>query len=384
MSCNDSIASRSSARTWGPAPLQIVPVSQLTPGAEVSFDLLKTGRTRNLQGDHAHVTALRLTGSVSFDRAAGNAPMTARQVTDTILNDLFIRDITGHYYVQGVRPSLLEDDAYLRSFRPQTTAPDILRRATELATSPGGDVGFVMPFTIDIPFAAPDAQGLGQLRGVVPLAAFERVGAITFRIPQSPDGGMLGVTYNGHVSALELWAEVVYLPQAVFDTAWSIEQYDLLNDSGALRHPGRVHEYAYAYDAASGNTAGFDGIQTMAGPELLIASLRNDQWQRLTLMDIADDRNAGDAEPSIYADNGNLRFGMLVGARQGGREGLARGAITYRFAARPSPTTRVLHRTLAPATAAGLQTLSAALGMVAPSVTAIDGGRANQSLLVAK
>lgn len=367
--------------------LDRVTVDRCSPGQQVLVRMNGVPATDS-RGRIAHVRGLYIHAEASCTILTGANDVLEPYQARSIWPSIFLRDFTGHEYLSDIDARTILDDQYFRfgsmlqwpamksgvqaSTLPLMDGSDITARSNIPANVGAGthtiDVSFYMPFV---------NPGANKLRGLIPLAALQRVSnnALTIRVGngfagdpgqtidfdnlQVPDmlsGGAAPAARQG----FDIWADIVWLSGLVTDAPWSLHEYTNTDLSGILRHPERVTEYAwirhFPEDPSEAAMEGqnlatqLQGISlTVAGFNLKAGQLVNDAITDMYLDEMTrhsgavNRQNAGQSLPLIETGLGHTALSILP-FRQ--RHAAAAGPVVFEFNDRTSAYTRWVQRTV--------------------------------------
>lgn len=371
----------SPARNW--MLMDRVTVDRATPGMQVLVRMDGIPATDS-RGRIAHVRGFYIRAEAVIETPSSTNDEVDAYRLRSIFPSIFLRDFTGHSYFADLDARTILDDQFfvggshlqwpaLHSgvqsvdLTQTPTQPSVITADAGLAADMGTGVGGVRDCSVYIPLTTDKEH---PLRGLVPLAAFQRVSnnAFTIRIATGFSGAPADVSFislqvTDQINAvtrpgIDIWADIVWLSGLVVDAPWELGEYTLSELSGILLNPDRLSQYAWARyfpeDAAAeagqllvqlhdGITISLAGFNIQAGAPIddIIIGMFLDEMSRRTSSFTRS--NAAQSLP-LGADGGIRAFPLLP-YRQ--RQAAAAGPVNFRYETRGAQTfTRYVHRTV--------------------------------------
>lgn len=388
MSCNAAYSLGAALRSCGvcspmPPARKWVLADRVTqdrcqPGMEVQVRLDGVPATDTL-GRKAHVRGILFNATAVNDIPGATNDAVSGYNMRSIWQALFLEDTSGHQYWQALDGRTILDDQWFRFYRlcqfptlwfgaEGAPFPTISSDQGIPANAGAGTID--RSVTLYAPLARPAGVEGSPLEGLIPLAALQRVGAgaLRVRIATEYAGSPSGVAFqslqvdnlDGTTRAgMDVWLDVVYLPAFVIDAAWALREYTLSDQSGILRFPDQLTEYAHIryfpedtspgslYSgqglaaAHNGITLRVAGFTEMGGFQLGDAITRMVQTIASDIDSAIITGNAQQAVPMADV-NGNITQLFLLPNRP--RDVAAAGPINYEYAERDAIFTRYVHR----------------------------------------
>lgn len=358
------------------------------------------------KGRKAHVRGIYIAGATEVTTVDDNVGVSGYDAR-SIINAIFLKDISGHYYLNNLDGRTILDDQFFRfgslvnypylHFGVQGMLPfpqpDIVTQiGLDADTAPGvHDV----QLGLYIPLTRPNGKCGNPMEGLIPLAALQRVGpdAFTFRLGSSFQPSSTGITVNGFTwdgtnAGLEIWLDVVYLDSFVIDAPWQLQEYTQDQRMFILNAPTEITEYAwlryFPEDAAAGAgqalvqqldnfTLSEAGMNSFAGFTRADLRRRMILWQ-MSQIDSAWTRdNAAQYLPMLEDDGDPLAL-MLVGQSKR-RDASPAGPVNVQINTFGTATfLRIVQRNVACHTKARGEKLAQALDCDPCAVTFTDHG----------
>lgn len=321
-------------------------------GTQVNLgEYVKSLRSRDQNGRHAHVVGLLFRGTYGFTLVDASTAEVPGYDMLAAWSNLFLRDNSGWIYWGGnLDGRNLRDDLYYRNYRANAVFP----LPTTIAANAGAGA-----VTRDLTMYCPlsrldDEEGAGLVMGSIPLASLQARGDDCIQFTHGQPTGANGTTYTdvtptGFTGTIELWVELVYVDNLVIDAPWQLENYTIQELSSQLRHPDREHEYVILRylpgdtggvdaDDLSGITVDVDGTVIMSALATSAAGFR-DRAQVADVLDVVP----GD----LYFPAGTDIPGYAFIPRARSRAESAAGKVSFDISTRATHTTnRFLHRTV--------------------------------------
>lgn len=371
---------------------------------QVRFDGVKATDSK---GRIAHVRGIYIAGAATVTTVDDNTEITGYGVR-SIINSIFLKDVTGHLYLNNVDGRTILDDQFFRfgslinwpylHFGVQGLAgafpqPDVVTQVGLAAdTAPGAHD---LNLSLYIPLTRPNGKCGNPMEGLIPLAALQRVGpdAMTFRLNSTFAPAPTGVTVNGFTwdgtqAGLEVWLDLVYLDAFVIDAPWQLQEYTQDQRLFVLNAPTEITEYAwiryFPEDAAAG--AGQALVQQLdqltlsaAGMNSFAGFVRADLVRRQILFQMSQfdsawtRDNAAQYLPMLEDDGDPLAL-MLVGYPKR-RDAAPAGPVNVQINTMGTATfVRIVQRNVACHTQARGEKLANALKCDPCSITYTDHG----------
>lgn len=241
--------------------VDLVDGTRCQPGQEVQVRLDSVPITDTL-GRFAHIRGLYFSAIAQLDVDTQAGPAVSAYQLRSLLNSFFLRDVSGHPYWDNLDGRVLLDDQWFRHW-------SLLNNPYLHSGVQGGplfptidtDYGVQGPPTEDPTFVPVSIYapltvlgGRHPLEGLIPLAAIARAGAdaLKFRVGTTIAGNPASTTFvgllqpsNPQTAGMEVWADVVYLPELVVDAPWTLQNYTLSDLKGSLNRPDAMTEYAW-------------------------------------------------------------------------------------------------------------------------------------------
>lgn len=313
---------------------------------------------------YCHVKSIKISGSVNLTTDGANAAVTAYQMR-SLLQQFFLSDAGGHFYLAAIDGRTIVDDFWLRgAYR----LPQPLDGAVPAALPAG-----VHRFRIDIELAlVARFPGASPTEGIISLAALQQTNGsqgMRFTCAQGIAGNPAGIQLGDNPGnpanvvfvrddgqeGLDVWIEYVYTDQPIIDAPWSLREYQIAEQSSTLKSPNSKTEYAavryFPEDAAlfAGQqlAAGIDNVTLQVGGMMFGQQRAIDMVRRQAFLEISAPESAaalGLANLALPAEPGVTEpYLMICPARP--RETAPAGAIVYNFSTQPATFTRFIHRT---------------------------------------
>jgi len=335
------------------------------------------------EGRVAHIRALTFAFHANITTILNPAAYAARNLRGLIQN-ITLRDVTGHHYVNGLTGFDLLDDNFLYDNFAQSSIPTMhigsdATSTNEMFQSISRDFG-VQPNepagtrTYPAGLRWMFTRKLGNpFEGLIPVVALTQPGsndiALTFRLGTGLPGAPVGSTLVSYIDStmpglanvgLSVWAEVVYLEREdmVIDAPWRVDTYQIAEQQSTALRPESLTEYFAVrqtiFDLGEGATnnisyltADIDGTQIindtreeLANRTLLLASSLDGTF-------IRNRRASQDlpmfADPTL--DNFQPPILILPIVWGASRAAAAQGRINFRLTT-TNASTRFIHRTV--------------------------------------
>lgn len=381
-------------------------------GAQIQV-ALNSIQARNTDGRIAHIRGIVIEAALRFTAGATNDAVSAYMLR-ALFESIHLEDESGHVFANALDGRDLLDDVFARH---GSQWANVLRAGAE-AVNPRN---YVTPeVTFDNGIAADHGAGATRvnvstywpltnptsanpLKGLLPLAAFQKnSNAFTFRVRQSlrlpsgavPDGITLDSTQPFEcldgTPGMRIMLDIVWLP-GVYEQRWALDNYTSADASGSLRYVDSGHDYAVVrYRPEDTGTGQSSGAAQLAAADFNVASLSVEnepvipgltageciartyrEYATRPLSSIAQDNAKLDLP--LFDTTGNspvLLMLFLTGSRHG--RGMGHGRVTFNFVGRVATTTRFLHRTTAPYSAAHAAAILKACGETGGTPAIVD------------
>ena len=338
---------------------------------------------RDSLGRIAHVRGVWINATGVFACAANNAPVTAYQLR-SLIQSIFLEDVTGHAFWASIDARTLLDDVFFRHWamldfpylatgtQGGALAPFDATQTADygLPSFPNGDPAAQAPIGFYHPLVTL-GPGMNPLAGLLPLAALQRRsnrGSFRFKLGTQIAGAPSGVGFTGVLNGednagLDVWFDVVYLPALAVDPAWNLDNYTLPDSSGVLLRPEDATEHVqiryFPEDSPGGVLTGQTACGNLDNLTLRIAGftemdgLSFADARARTFLFAASERdsaliraNAKQDLPLIEPVSGEVATLVLVPYRQRGM-GEASGELSYKWSTMGGNAfVRYLHRTI--------------------------------------
>lgn len=329
--------------------VEAIDSTRAAPGREV-FVNFKAIAPQDSRGRHAHVRSLRIAGKVRVTAGANNDAVSAHRMRG-IFQQIKLSDHSGWDYLFGLDGRSIIDDSYFRGGRFRMQGP----LGGSIAANVGaGNVDRDIELVIDLVGQAP---GASPVEGLILLASLQAADSQAFRfrlasvLPGTPAGlTVASFLRNDGTAGLDVWADVVYLDEAIVESRWGLREYTKTEKSGQLDHPDARHEYIvaryFAEDSGGQNAvASIDGVSLQVGGMAALAGARQiDLTERQSFLvesEPGSSANLGLTSLDIPTESG-LAALILLPPRP--REHAPAGPVAYRFTTQPAANTRFLHR----------------------------------------
>jgi hypothetical protein len=372
---------RPPSRNW--KLLDLVDGTRCQPGQEVQVRLHGIPITDTM-GRFAHIRGLYFGAIAQLDIDPQTSPSVSAYQLRSLFQNIFLRDVTGHPYWDNLDARMLTDDVWFRHWSMVNTP--YLHSGVQggpLFPAIDTDYGIVQPGAddpsfVDIGTYAPltTIGGRNPLEGLLPLASVARAGAdaLRYRVAQSIAGAPLNVNFvgllqpsNSQTAGMEVWADVVYLPELIVDAPWTLQNYTLSELKGSLNRPDAMTEYAWIryfpddtfqatpplagngqtivdlYDQVTVNVAGFN---VMSGEPLARVKERMAYFYMQAINGGLAENNPTRDLPLFVQDAGDDFAAALCLLPYLGRQpAAAAGPVLYEYGSRGGATqTRYAHR----------------------------------------
>lgn len=246
------------ARRWMLADR--VPLARAAPGQQIVVDFSSIP-VRDSIGRVAHVRGIMFDAIGTFTCAAQSDAVSAYQLR-SLISEIMLQDVTGHYYMPNLEGRVLIDDTWYRhwsdqqwrylaagaqvgnAFGPAQTANYGL--AANLNAQVTRQLSIYFPLVTENPEYNP-------LMGLIPIAALQTAGkyqgAMKFRLGLALKGAAAGITFNGvtnveGTAGMDIWLDIVYLP-VIASTPWTLDSYTQPWLTGILPHADAATEHAW-------------------------------------------------------------------------------------------------------------------------------------------
>ena len=417
-----SVAQKSGCAPLGPSRMMLlmdrVASSRCQLGQTV-FAQLTGIPERDAAGRIAHVRGFFIAAQANVTRGATNDPVSTYQLLGLIKN-LFLEDGSGHVFWNNIDARDVSDDVYFRAgglvgwlplhYGAQGASVPAITN-TGVAQNAGAGTS---SYNLSIYLPTVNPRGMGNpFEGLIPLRALQAAvnGGLRFTIGNAIPGagGALGVgapagiTLNKIVNVdgtdgLQIWADVVYLPDIALDAPWTLESYPLTDQNVTLWHPDRLTVHAairfHTEDSNQNSvpTYGqklcnyFTQLAAFAGGMQLFSAMSIADMTARTMSFLSTDdqsaivhnnstRELPILDPSVALTATPLYAVPIVQYR--GRMTSPSGGINVQITGRDGAWTRFLHRTVACHSQGRLDKVARDVGRVVGSLTPIDAkGRA--------
>lgn len=264
---------------------------------------------RDSVGRIAHVRGIFIYANGQFACAANNAPVSAYQLR-SLIQSIFLEDVTGHAFWASIDARTLLDDTFFRHWagidfpflasgtQGGNLSPYDATQDTDygLPSFPNGNPTAEAELSFYHPLVTL-GPGMNPLAGLLPLAALQRrsnQGSFRFKLGTQIAGAPSGVGFSGVLNGegnagLDVWLDVVYLPALAVDPAWNLDNYTLPDSSGILHKPEDASEHAiiryFPEDVPGGNLSGQAACNLLDNLTLRIAG-----WTEMDGLSIQDAR----------------------------------------------------------------------------------------------
>lgn len=317
-------------------------------------------QVRDARGRSAHGVDMLIVASARYTTATTATITPDMQLS--LLNNITIRDVSGHEYCRGALDwRQLRDDMLIRD----AGAVPIAAPASYAAT-----VTTSVTATATIQFyhrwADKDGEGFFEKDASIPLAALRAYGAdaITLQVASDFAPTLAGATWTGFTGTMDIYMGIVYWDDPYVDAGWIVKQYTLNENSRNLLDCDRLTEYAFlnpnAGDTGGADVDGYSNINVQHGSMVWKNGLTLDRSRYLDVLTFLN-RNDVDLTALGLSSASTIRR-MALAAYQRNRKGSVRGQIAYSWDRTGYDYNRFLHRTIAAMTPDRDQKIRAAMG----------------------
>lgn len=330
-------------------------------------------------GRIAHLRGIYLACKGRFTSGGANDAVTAHALRG-LFRSMYMTDRTGHDYLNALDFRQLIDDVYFRcNYLGQWPPLSYGVGGALVPTQVDNGIAANVPAgTIDVelssyfPLVSP-RESHSPFEGMIPVQFLVEAQQGGFRftigsvIPGNGSTPIADLTFNKLIredgqDGMDVYADVVYLPALVVDSAWAIYNDTYTKLSGLLNHWDERTDYAWVryleeddFLAVNGKfglrlAENYSGISVQTGGTVLFGGLTQNDWFNRTLLQVAMDpqssmvrQNASLELPLTNALRTQSYAAHLIPSR--GRETSVQGGVNYNFQSRDCTTTRVAQRT---------------------------------------
>lgn len=316
---------------------------------------------RDAAGRHAHVADLLVKADAQLTKTGATMTQNADGYALLgLIDNIFVEDVSGWQYQASIDGRDWRDDVLARQRYLVVSDPDDQTDATATVTE---DVSFYTQF-------AEFDDGIPTTDGLIPLAALRARGdgSIRFNVATDLPGGITGVVWDGFQNNLEIYLGIVYLDHYHVDAPWNLECYTITEPMGQLRHCDRLTAYAWLLhkpeDTGGDDVDDYAGITVQAGGVVTKSGQTLVESYQADLMCAQRDPDNSNALLFANCAAGGTRRSLFLSYPQKNRKAMCHGTIDYQFSTRSTHTSsRFLHRTIAPLSAARDMALKKAVGL---------------------